>query len=53
MEKFKCMICGHVYDPAKGEPKQSLESGIDFADLPAGWTCPVCGAAKEKFKTVA
>ncbi|EJG07802.1 MAG: rubredoxin [Methanofollis liminatans] len=50
MEKFKCMICGHVYDPAKGEPKQGLKAGIDFADLPGDWICPICGAAKDRFK---
>ncbi|MDD1702712.1 MAG: rubredoxin [Methanoregula sp.] len=20
MDKYRCMMCGHVYDPAKGEP---------------------------------
>ncbi|HVP94986.1 MAG TPA: rubredoxin [Methanoregulaceae archaeon] len=21
MDKYRCMMCGHVYDPAKGEPR--------------------------------
>ncbi|WP_298665763.1 rubredoxin [uncultured Methanofollis sp.] len=53
MEKFQCMICGHIYDPAKGEPKQKIKAGTAFADLPDDWTCPVCTAPKTKFKPVA
>jgi rubredoxin len=53
MEKYQCMVCGHIYDPAKGEPKQKISAGIAFADLPDDWVCPVCGAAKTKFKPVA
>ena len=22
MDKYRCMMCGHVYDPAKGEPRE-------------------------------
>jgi rubredoxin len=44
------MICGHEYDPGKGEPIQNIPEGIAFADLPAGWTCPVCGAEKRLFR---
>jgi rubredoxin len=50
MEKYTCAICGHVYDPAKGEPLQNLLPGIDFADLPENWQCPVCGASKKNFR---
>lgn len=40
-DKYKCVICGHIYDDAEEEVK--------FADLPDAWTCPVCGADKEDF----
>ncbi|TAJ44540.1 rubredoxin [Methanofollis fontis] len=53
MEKYRCMICGHVYDPAKGEPKQNIPPETDFADIPDDWTCPVCGASRDKFRAVA
>ena len=50
MTKFVCMICGHAYDPEKGEPRQDIAPGLPFASLPADWTCPVCGAEKRLFK---
>ena len=49
MEKYVCTICGHVYDPLTGESAQNIAAGIAFEDLPAGWECPVCGAAKNLF----
>lgn len=52
MEKYRCMICGHIYDPAKGEPKQNIAPGTAFEDLPDDWVCPVCGASKAQFKPV-
>jgi rubredoxin len=45
-----CTICGHVYNPEKGESLQDITPGIAFADLPADWTCPVCFASKNQFK---
>ena len=49
MSTYICSICGHVYDPAKGEPTQGIQSGTAFADLPPDWRCPVCGASSDKF----
>ena len=50
MECYICGVCGHKYDPAKGERLQNLAPGTPFEDLPADWTCPVCFAAKSEFK---
>ncbi len=50
MECYICGICGHKYNPEKGEPLQNIAPGIAFADLPADWTCPVCFAGKNHFK---
>jgi rubredoxin len=50
MEKYTCAICGHMYDPKKGEPLQNLLPGIEFADLSENWQCPICGASKKNFK---
>ena len=47
---MKCMVCGHIYDPKKGD--EGVAAGTAFADIPAEWCCPVCGAAKTKFSEV-
>ncbi len=49
MQKYECDVCGYVYDPATGDPGGGAEAGTAFADLPEGWTCPVCGAGKDEF----
>ncbi|HBD95560.1 MAG: rubredoxin [Spirochaetes bacterium GWF1_31_7] len=49
MLKYKCKICGWVYDPQKGDIKNGIVPGIDFNQLPADWVCPICKASKEKF----
>jgi rubredoxin len=50
MEKYKCVICGYVYDPAEGDPSGGIEPGVDFKDLPSDYICPVCGAGKDEFQ---
>lgn len=50
MAKYKCSVCGYVYDPANGDPESSTPPGTAFDDLPEDWTCPVCGAAKDEFE---
>lgn len=42
--KYRCLICGHIYDEEK--------EGVKFADLPADWKCPTCKQPKEKFVPV-
>jgi len=49
-KKYVCLVCGYVYDPEKGDPDSGVVPGTAFADLPANWVCPVCGAGKEQFK---
>ena len=48
MDKYECP-CGYVYDPAEGDYEHGVEAGTAFADLPADWVCPKCGAEKEHF----
>ena len=50
MEKYKCVICGYIYDPEEGDPAGGIEPGIPFNDLPADYICPVCGAGKDEFE---
>jgi flavin reductase (DIM6/NTAB) family NADH-FMN oxidoreductase RutF/rubredoxin len=47
---YTCSVCGYVYDEAQGDPDNGIAPGTKFEDLPASWTCPVCGADKSKFE---
>lgn len=44
MKKYRCQICGFIYDEAV--------EGVKFEDLPNDWKCPLCGASKEMFEEV-
>ena len=52
MEKWKCSVCGYVYDPAVGDPDSSIAPGTPFEQIPDDWTCPVCGVGKDSFEKV-
>ena len=52
MKKYKCLICGYIYDPSVGDPDNSVDAGVDFEDLPDDWLCPDCGAGKDEFEPV-
>jgi rubredoxin len=49
MEKYKCVICGYLYDPEEGDPAGGIEREIPFIDLPSDYICPICGAGKDEF----
>ncbi len=49
MQKYKCTLCGYIYDPEKGDPKSGINPGTSFENLPEEWVCPVCGASKKDF----
>ena len=38
MQKYKCSICGHVYDPAEGDPSLDIPPGTPFEQLPDNWS---------------
>ncbi len=48
--KYKCNVCGYVYDPENGDPDSGIQPGTAFEDLPDDWTCPICGASKNDFE---
>ena len=50
MEKYKCSICGYVYDPEQGDPVGGIDAGTQFEDVPDDWKCPICGAGKNEFE---
>jgi len=47
--KYKCNICGYIYDPEKGDPEGGIKIGTPFERIPDGWACPICGATKDTF----
>lgn len=49
MQKYRCTICGHIYDPVEGDPPAGIPPGTPFEDIPDDWTCPVCGVTKDDF----
>jgi rubredoxin len=52
MTKWRCNLCGYVYDPEEGDPDNNIELGTVFEDLPEDWVCPDCGGGKEEFDEV-
>lgn len=44
MAKYRCTLCGYIYDDA--------QESVKFEDLPDDWTCPLCGAGKDSFEKV-
>ncbi len=50
--KYRCNVCGYVYDPAQGDADSGIKPGTRFEDLPADWVCPVCGANKAAFEKI-
>lgn len=50
--KYRCKICGYVYDPERGDPENDIAAGTPFSSLPEGWVCPICGASKEEFEKI-
>ena len=53
MLKYRCMVCGYIYDPAIGDPDNDIGPGTAFEALPEDWICPECGADKSQFEKAA
>ena len=49
MDKYKCNVCGYIYDPAEGDSDNDVQPKTSFDDVPVDWTCPLCGVGKEEF----
>ena len=43
MRKYKCSICGYIYDES---------TGAKWEDLPDDYVCPMCGAPKSVFNLI-
>ena len=44
MKKYRCTLCGYIYD-------EEIEK-VKFEDLPEDWICPLCGAPKALFELI-
>ena len=51
-QKRKCIVCGYIYDPEKGDPDHGIDPGTSFDQLPEDWVCPICLAPKKNFEEI-
>jgi len=52
VKKYKCTVCGYIYDPVAGDPDNGVAAGTSFEDISDTWVCPECGVSKEDFEVV-
>jgi rubredoxin len=52
LKKWRCVLCGFIYDEALGLPDEGIAAGTRWADVPANWMCGDCGAGKGDFEMV-
>lgn len=52
MSKYRCTVCGYIYDPAQGDSTQGIKAGTSFEALPVDWVCPECGVGKDLFEKI-
>lgn len=50
MKTWLCVICGLIYDEAKGWPDDGIAPGTRWEDVPDDWACPECGVGKADFE---
>lgn len=50
MSKYRCTVCGYIYDPQVGDQASGVNPGTAFEDLPESWVCPECGVGKDMFE---
>jgi rubredoxin len=53
MAKYKCMVCGYVYDEEEGDLSQNVSPGTTWEQVPDDWVCPLCGVNKDQFEKIA
>jgi len=52
MSKYRCLVCGYIYDPKDGDPDNGVAPGTSFESLPSDWVCPECGVGKDQFEKI-
>jgi len=48
-KKYVCM-CGYEYNEPVGIPAHGVKPGTSWEDIPADFTCPLCGLGKDFFE---
>ncbi len=52
MKKWLCVVCGWIYDEAKGWPNDGIAPGTRWEDIPEDWLCPDCLVTKADFEMI-
>ena len=52
MKKYRCDLCGWIYDPAEGWELAGIAPGTPWEEVPDDFVCPDCGAGKSDFSPV-
>lgn len=52
MKKWLCVVCGWIYDEAKGWPADGIAPGTKWEDIPEDWVCPECLVSKSDFEMI-
>ena len=52
MKKWQCIVCGFIYDEARGLPEEGIPPGTRCDEIPEDWECPECGVGKGDFEMV-
>ena len=52
MDKWRCLVCGYIYDPVIGDRENEINPGTPFEQLPETWVCPECGVGKDQFEKI-
>ena len=48
-QKWLCIPCGYIYDPALGDEDSGIPAWTEFIDISESWRCPECGVTKADF----
>lgn len=51
-EIWECVVCGWIYNEAKGDAVSGLAPGTRWQDIPQDWECPDCGMHKSEFDMI-
>ena len=52
MDKWRCTVCGYLYNPENGDEDGGIEPGTAFENVEEDWLCPECGVGKSEFEKV-
>ncbi len=50
MAKYRCMVCGYIYDEAEGDLEQNVSPGTIWEEVSNEWVYPGCSVNKSQFE---